>query len=906
MGVIGSAKLLQAIARDHLLPGLSIFGQGTKRDDEPTLAIIVTYLVTQLTMLSDINQIASFVTMTYLMTFLVTNLACFLLKISSAPNFRPSFRYFNWWTAATGTVVSGLTMFFVDGVYASACVAMLIALFVVIHYSTPPKSWGDVSQSLIFHQVRKYLLRLRQEHVKFWRPQILLLINDPRRQYKLIQFCNSLKKGGLFILGHVIISDDFASAVPEAKRQQTAWMKYIDFSKVKSFLQLGISPAMEWGARNLVLNAGLGGMRPNIVMIGFYNLGESRNQKPLVDVSAWTSTKRNDAQQSIRRVSRTEAKLRGQLPTDTCKVESSVPVQSYLTVIEDLLLHLRVNVAVAKGFHELELPGKQPSMLDKTLTALRLKEEDQADVEKKYIDLWPIQMSAEIGDGKEEGNNIVTTNFDTYTLILQLGCILHTVPSWKRTYELRVAVFVEYETDVDEERGRVESLLNNLRIKAEVHVFWLASAKLKTYEIVVNGNTQNVDADAKRHVEDALRDEEWWQDVQKIRQRQTSVSASDELGQVEDFLKATPAWPDSSFQQGGDKSALQRFGKIRRMLGKTKNGASIGGLNDVGVSLGIQTHRLHPEIMDNHALQDSASEEESDSSEDDFDERGSLSSSESAAGQNDIDAYEGNEGKLRNGKSRASARRSRSLSISDSMRIPFFGNFGIGYFGRKSSVKSPAAAETGAQRRTGHFSTPNIMDRRLTRNTEANNELEAQSRTDSNSAPSKRPLPRGQQSEPDFTSKPIPPLSVNAEEGAGPSIMFAEQDPRNRRPPAGSIYSYPAPTTFGHNEAPQSRNSGGTATGPSTSASGFPAPAALPLSFNDLPCRAQHLILNELILSASAETAVILTTLPAPIKGTCQSEEDSIRYLNDLEVLCQDLPPVLLVHSNSMTVTMNL
>lgn len=64
MGVIGSAKLLQALARDHLLPGLSIFGQGTTKSDDPTFAILITYILAQLTMLSDINQIASFVTMT--------------------------------------------------------------------------------------------------------------------------------------------------------------------------------------------------------------------------------------------------------------------------------------------------------------------------------------------------------------------------------------------------------------------------------------------------------------------------------------------------------------------------------------------------------------------------------------------------------------------------------------------------------------------------------------------------------------------------------------------------------------------------------------------------------------------------------------------------------------------------
>ena len=39
MGVIGSAKLLQALARDNLIPGFSVFAQGTTKADEPTYAI---------------------------------------------------------------------------------------------------------------------------------------------------------------------------------------------------------------------------------------------------------------------------------------------------------------------------------------------------------------------------------------------------------------------------------------------------------------------------------------------------------------------------------------------------------------------------------------------------------------------------------------------------------------------------------------------------------------------------------------------------------------------------------------------------------------------------------------------------------------------------------------------------
>ena len=344
MGVIGPAKLLQAIARDSVLPGLAWFGQGTAKNDEPVYAILLTYVVAQITMLFDINRIASFITMTYLMTFFVTNLACFLLKISSAPNFRPSFHYFNWWTAAAGAAASVGAMFFVDGLYATGSVGILVIIFLLIHYTTPPKAWGDVSQSLIYHQVRKYLLRLRQnEHVKFWRPQILLFVNDPRRGYKLIQFCNSLKKGALFILGHVIVTSNFGASVPEARRQQAAWTKYIDFSKIKAFVNVAISPSIEWGARNIVLSAGLGGMRPNIVIMGFYNLQQFRQEQPLVDVPSPPPERKSPHEIAAdgetpthrrRRRSKATRELEGSLPTDSCYVETRTDVQSYVMVLE--------------------------------------------------------------------------------------------------------------------------------------------------------------------------------------------------------------------------------------------------------------------------------------------------------------------------------------------------------------------------------------------------------------------------------------------------------------------------------------------------------------------------------------------------------------------------------------------
>ena len=866
MGVIGSAKLLQALARDNLLPGFGIFGQGTAKGDEPTYAIVITFVVAQLTMLLDINKIASFVTMTYLMTFLVTNLACFLLKISSAPNFRPSFRYFNWKTAAAGTIISGAMMFFVDGIYASACVCLLVLIFLLIHYTTPPKSWGDVSQSLIYHQVRKYLLRLRQEHVKFWRPQILLLINDPRRQYKLIQFCNSMKKGALYILGHVIISQDFGSAVPEARRQQAAWTRFIDFSNVKAFVNIAISPVFEWGTRNLVLSSGLGGMRPNIAVLGFYNLDEYRASQPLVDVSTpqrasgrdnHDSTEapsipvqRRQAQKHASQSSE-DAKLQGMLPTDDCRREGALAASSYVTVLEDLLLRLQINVALAKGFQHLVIPHTR------------------GDSSKKTIDLWPIQMSAEIpGDG-ESDTNVLTTNFDTYTLILQLGCILDTVPSWRQAYSLRVAVFVEYESDVEEERGRVKALLDNLRIQAEILVFWLACGDLQTYELVVNGAFDQVDAEMEKHVDDVLREEEWWQEIQKIRGRRGDASASDQLAGVEGLL-ASPMWPSATFQEGPRDERVGRFAGLKRLLSKPRSRrSSFSAITKLGVNLGMRTHRLDPNLVNHHASHGSASEESGSS---DGSDHGVCTDDEDEDDDDDDDGGGKDDGDENievadNDKSSSASRNDRSAQLpieeddEDTPRAPQRARDDVNASAETPSKNGPSSES--------HLEPP---------------------KTPMKSDAPVRPPNYRHSSMAKFSSKPVPMTTVATEDGTGPSIMFTDT-PNPRAQSYGSqrrsIYAAPPAST-------------------PTTASGFPAPSSLPLSFNDLPCLAQHMILNELMRLHSRDTAVLFTTLPSPNEGTGRSEQESVRYLSDLEILCGDLPPVLLVHSNSMTVTMNL
>lgn len=277
--IIGAAKILQAIAKDQLVKSLNRFSYGRVSDDGPTPAILLTWLIMQVLVaaVKDIDEMASYATMFSLLTFGVMNLACFLLRITGAVNFRPSFHYFTWQTASAGMIMCFVCMFYVDQLSASLSTLIMAAIFVLIHYKAPPKSWGDVMQSLIYHQVRKYLLRLdsRKDHVKFWRPQILILIDSPQENYLLIKFMNDLKKGGLYVLGHVL-KGDFTHKIKEYKRQMPGWLRFVDIGRIKAFVELTIAKNERIGAQNLMLGGGLGGMKPNIVVMGFFDVSKQK------------------------------------------------------------------------------------------------------------------------------------------------------------------------------------------------------------------------------------------------------------------------------------------------------------------------------------------------------------------------------------------------------------------------------------------------------------------------------------------------------------------------------------------------------------------------------------------------------------------------------------------------------
>ena len=135
-------------------PGLSFFGVGSTKGDEPRRAVLMTWAIAQgMLFVGTLDAVAPIISCFFCLSYAATNFTCFLLKTSGAINFRPLFTWFSWHTALLGTALNLGVMIWIEPTYAFASLALLSILVLYLVAFGPRKDWGEVSQALLYHQV---------------------------------------------------------------------------------------------------------------------------------------------------------------------------------------------------------------------------------------------------------------------------------------------------------------------------------------------------------------------------------------------------------------------------------------------------------------------------------------------------------------------------------------------------------------------------------------------------------------------------------------------------------------------------------------------------------------------------------------------------------------------------------
>ncbi|MDX1393143.1 MAG: Na-K-Cl cotransporter [Gemmatimonadota bacterium] len=277
--ILGAPRVLQALARDGVLPpGFRWLGRGSGPEDTPRWGTAFTLAVAVAAVwLLDLNTIAPILTMFFLTTYGVLNVAAGVERLVESPSFRPTFRV-HWSLSLLGAVLCVAVMVVINPIATAIAAAFVLGVFVWLERRGLTVAWGDIRRGVWMAIIRAGLMRLRMTapDPKNWRPHLLVFSGSPTKRWHLIDLASSLGHNrALMTVATVVPVKQFT---PNRQRQLEVTMRdHLARRGVHALVRVLPARNPLAGAQRLVETYGLGSLSPNTVLVGDTN--DDRHKK---------------------------------------------------------------------------------------------------------------------------------------------------------------------------------------------------------------------------------------------------------------------------------------------------------------------------------------------------------------------------------------------------------------------------------------------------------------------------------------------------------------------------------------------------------------------------------------------------------------------------------------------------
>jgi len=269
---VGAPRILQAVGKDGLYPGVWWFEKGFNANNDPWRGYILCFFGAMgCVMVASLNEIGMLASNFFLAAYALMNLSCFYSSFTKSPGWRPAFKFYNMWIALFGAVVCIVIMFLLDWRYAVATLGIQFVLgSYIFFFSKEEANWGSSSQAMTIMMGLNAVQTITDspEHVKNYRPKVLVLTGNPAHRPSLVDFANIItKKISVLICGHVLTEEGPVNLTNLKEGMQT-WLKD---HNIKGYYAVTQTPDLSGGAKSCMTLAGLGKLSPNMVLLGFKN-----------------------------------------------------------------------------------------------------------------------------------------------------------------------------------------------------------------------------------------------------------------------------------------------------------------------------------------------------------------------------------------------------------------------------------------------------------------------------------------------------------------------------------------------------------------------------------------------------------------------------------------------------------
>ncbi|KAF2357911.1 SLC12A transporter C-terminal [Trinorchestia longiramus] len=267
--LVGAPRVLQALAKDRLYPGIFMFSRGYGANNDPVRGYCLVFALSLgCIMIGDLNAVSTLLSNFFLASYSLINFSCFHATIIKSPGWRPSFKYYNCYVSLIGGILCLVVMFLIDYVTALVTFLVTIFLYMFVSYRKPDVNWGSSTQAATYVSALKHTLDLQhvEEHVKNYRPQILILSGPPSARPPLIDLGQLITKNiSMLVCGHIARQMDWRQRSMLIARNNN-WLKR---HKIRSFYSLVEAKDLETGAMNFFQLVGLSKLKPNMVLLGY-------------------------------------------------------------------------------------------------------------------------------------------------------------------------------------------------------------------------------------------------------------------------------------------------------------------------------------------------------------------------------------------------------------------------------------------------------------------------------------------------------------------------------------------------------------------------------------------------------------------------------------------------------------
>uniref|UniRef100_A0A8C3ESY3 Solute carrier family 12 member 3 n=1 Tax=Corvus moneduloides TaxID=1196302 RepID=A0A8C3ESY3_CORMO len=284
--LVSAPKVFQCLCKDQLYPLIGFFGKGYGRNSEPIRGYMLTYIIAiGFILIAELNAIAPIISNFFLCSYALINFSCFHASITNSPGWRPSFRYYSKWAALFGATVSVVIMFLLTWWAALIAFGIVIFLLGYVLYKKPDVNWGSSMQASSYNMALNYSVGLSEvdEHIKNYRPQCLVLTGPPNFRPALVDFVGTFTKNlSLMLCGNVLIGPR-KQKMPESRLMADGHTKWLMKRKIKAFYTDVVAEDLRSGVQMLIQAAGLGKMRPNILVLGYKRNWRTASPQSLED-----------------------------------------------------------------------------------------------------------------------------------------------------------------------------------------------------------------------------------------------------------------------------------------------------------------------------------------------------------------------------------------------------------------------------------------------------------------------------------------------------------------------------------------------------------------------------------------------------------------------------------------------